>query len=70
MAYWGILWILQYRTIIPLDSDENYKHHIDSRRIATLGLELLTLIKPKIESWSYVAEGVFSLSNAASNRKY
>jgi hypothetical protein len=45
----------------PLDSDENYKHHIDSEGIATLGLEYY-LDQAKIESWSYVAEGVFSLS--------
>lgn len=45
----------------PLGSEENYKHHIDSKGIATLGLEYF-LGQSKIESWTYVSEGVFGLS--------
>lgn len=45
----------------PLGSEENYKQHINSEGIATLGLEYI-IDQTKIESWSYVAEGVFGLS--------
>jgi len=44
-----------------MGSDENYKHHIDSEGVATLGLEYF-IDQAKIEFWSYVAEGVFGLS--------
>jgi len=46
----------------PLGSEENYKHHIDSEGIASLGLEYI-FDQAKIESWTYVAEGVFGLSS-------
>lgn len=45
----------------PLDSDEDYKHNIDSEGIATLGLEYVS-DHSKIESWTYLVEGVFGLS--------
>lgn len=45
----------------PIESDENYKHHVDSKGIAILGLEYNS-DHAKLESWSYLAEGVFSLS--------
>lgn len=45
----------------PLGGAENYHHQVDSRGIATLGLEYRT-DRAKIESWNYMAEGVFGLS--------
>ncbi|MEN2281091.1 hypothetical protein AAGF08_03065 [Algoriphagus sp. SE2] len=45
----------------PLDSEESYKHHIDSKGIASLGFDYVS-DRAKFESWSYLAEGVFGLS--------
>lgn len=45
----------------PLGSEGDYKHHIDSEGIATVGLEYIS-DQAKIESWTYLAEGVFGLS--------
>lgn len=45
----------------PLGSSEDYKHHIDSEGIATVGLDF-TSDRLKIESWNYLAQGVFGLS--------
>lgn len=47
--------------INPLGSEESYKHHVDSKGIASLGLDYDS-DHAKIESWSYLAEGVFGLS--------
>jgi hypothetical protein len=46
----------------PLDTEDSYKHHIDSEGIASLGFEYV-FDQAKIESWTYVAEGVFGLSS-------
>ncbi len=45
----------------PMDLEESYKHHVDSKGIGSLGLDY-SMGQAKIESWSYLAEGVFGLS--------
>lgn len=47
----------------PTGSEETYKHHIDSKGIAVLGMEYL-LPQGKLRSWNYLAEGVFATTFA------
>jgi len=46
----------------PLESDQSYRHHIDSKGIVSFGIEYSSN-RTKIESWNYLAEGVFGLSS-------
>ncbi len=45
----------------PLESEESYKHHIDSKGIVSLGFDYAS-DHANIQSWSYLTEGVFGLS--------
>lgn len=45
----------------PLGSDESYKHHIESKGIGIFGVEYLNN-SLHIQSWNYLAEGVFGIS--------